>query len=347
MSVFDVEKLLEPVSGDSPCGEDLEYDSVFGEMERAVAGRPEQQFGETVVEGEGPDWPQVQRKSIELFERTRDIRVAVYLARSAVALQGWPEFRDGLAVVRGLLERYWEPVYPLLDPDDDLDPTIRVNTLAALADPDATIRAVRQAALVRSRAIGMFGLREIELARGDLAAVGDETVPEMSTIEGAFAEVDTETLQETATAVRESLEHAQAIEEVVTDKVGSGQSVQLGPLISELKRADKFVAERLERRLASMAPAEEADGAVDGSAGGAVAVQRLSGDITSRDDVVRALDKLCEYYDRHEPSSPVPLLLQRAKRLASKSFIEIMRDLTPSGLDQALSIGGVEEGESS
>ncbi len=350
MSVFDIEKLLEPFSEESPCGDDLEYDSVFAEMERAVAGRPEQQFGDTVVEGEGADWPEVQRKALELFERTKDLRVAVYLARSAIALQGWPEFRDGLAVIRGLLDRYWEPVHPRLDPDDDLDPTLRVNTLVALADPESTIPAVRQAPLVRSRAIGMFGLRQIELARGDLEAVGDEAVPEMSTIEGAFSEVDTETLQATATAVREALEHAQAIEALVAEQVGAGQSVQLGPLLSELKRADRFVSERLERRQEAAAPAEEAAEGSEGAVGGAAATaaaQRLSGEITNREDVIRALDKLCEYYERNEPSSPVPLLLLRAKRLASKSFIEIMRDLTPSGLDQALSIGGMTDGESS
>lgn len=348
MSVIDVETLLKPLTEESPCGDDLEYDSVFAEMERAVAGRPEQQFGETVVEGEGPDWPEVQRKALDLFERTRDLRVAVYLARSAVALQGWPEFRDALALVRGLLERYWDQVYPRLDPDDDLDPTLRINTLASLADKDSTVRAVRLAPLVRSRAIGMFGLRQIELARGELAAVGDESVPEMSTIEGAFSEVDLESLTATAAAVRESLEHAHAIEAAVSEQVGAGQSVQLGPLLTELKRADRFISERVERRQESLPGSAEAGDSEDAS--GAVAAtngapQRLSGEITSREDVVRALDKLCEYYERHEPSSPVPLLLQRAKRLASKSFIEIMRDLTPSGLEQALSIGGVVDGD--
>ena len=75
--------------------------------------------------------------------------------------------------------------------------------------------------------------------------------------------------------------------------------------------------------------------------------QRLTGEITSRQDVIRALDKICEYYDRHEPSSPLPLLINRAKRLASKSFLEIIGDLTPDALAQAQSIGGIEgEGES-
>ena len=46
------------------------------------------------------------------------------------------------------------------------------------------------------------------------------------------------------------------------------------------------------------------------------------------------------YYERHEPSSPVPLLLKRAKRLVAKDFMEILRDLAPDGVDQAERISG-------
>ncbi len=72
-------------------------------------------------------------------------------------------------------------------------------------------------------------------------------------------------------------------------------------------------------------------------------VQRLSGEIASREDVIRAIDKICEYYARFEPSSPLPLLLRRAKRLANKSFLEIVRDLSPDALKQVLALGGEDE----
>jgi type VI secretion system protein ImpA len=58
--------------------------------------------------------------------------------------------------------------------------------------------------------------------------------------------------------------------------------------------------------------------------------------------VIKALDKICQYYDRHEPSSPLPLLLKRAKRLASKNFLEIVQDLSPEALAQIQALGGVD-----
>jgi type VI secretion system protein ImpA len=57
------------------------------------------------------------------------------------------------------------------------------------------------------------------------------------------------------------------------------------------------------------------------------------------------LDKICDYYERYEPSSPLPMLLKRAKRLATKSFLDILEDLTPDGVSQARIIGGVEQGQ--
>lgn len=53
------------------------------------------------------------------------------------------------------------------------------------------------------------------------------------------------------------------------------------------------------------------------------------------------IDKICTYYERNEPSSPVPMLLQRAKRLVSKDYLDIMRDLTPDAVAQAESLGGI------
>ena len=96
MSVLEVEQLLEPISSESPCGENLEYDSDFGELERAAQPVAEQQFGNTVVEAREPDWRDVRSKALELFGRTKDLRVAVLLAQATVRLDGLAGFRDAL-----------------------------------------------------------------------------------------------------------------------------------------------------------------------------------------------------------------------------------------------------------
>jgi type VI secretion system protein ImpA len=61
---------------------------------------------------------------------------------------------------------------------------------------------------------------------------------------------------------------------------------------------------------------------------------QLVGEARTREDVLKLLDQVCAYYAKHEPSSPVPLLVERAKRLASMSFLDIVRDLADKGLPQ-------------
>jgi type VI secretion system protein ImpA len=58
------------------------------------------------------------------------------------------------------------------------------------------------------------------------------------------------------------------------------------------------------------------------------------------------LDKICEYFNRYEPSSPVPFLLKRARNLVNKNFMAILNDLAPGGTDQANLVFGIQ-GENS
>jgi type VI secretion system protein ImpA len=85
----------------------------------------------------------------------------------------------------------------------------------------------------------------------------------------------------------------------------------------------------------------------DGSpaTGSAVDARAFRGDILSREDVVRALDRICNYYERNEPSSPIPLLLQRCKRLVSLSFVEILKDLAPDSMKQIDMVAGKRDEE--
>jgi type VI secretion system protein ImpA len=65
MALIDVDALLAPVSEDAPCGPDLEYDAEFLALEDAARGKAEQQFGDTIIPAEDPDWRKVQQLSGE------------------------------------------------------------------------------------------------------------------------------------------------------------------------------------------------------------------------------------------------------------------------------------------
>jgi type VI secretion system protein ImpA len=72
-----------------------------------------------------------------------------------------------------------------------------------------------------------------------------------------------------------------------------------------------------------------------GGGEGATAVRRgISGEITSREDVIRMLDKINNYYEKYEPGSPVPIFMARAKRLVTMNFVDLIKDLAPDAMEK-------------
>ncbi len=354
--MIDLDSLLTEISADSPCGEDMEYDSAFGELERSAESKGEQQFGDNIIPAEEPDWREVKSNSVALFSRTKDLRVARFLTEALLHLEGISGLRDGLALINSLVEKYWDHVYPQLDPDDDNDPTIRVNIIASLGDAKSIVMPVRSAPLVDSRAMGRFSLRDFDIATGNQPASersGEES-PDLATIDGAFLDAPLEDLQTTANAISGAIEHLNLIDSMMGEKVGVGEAPDLSDLNDALQHCQRAVKPRLEQRVVSQAPVDEIAGDEEAAMGetetAAPASGRstaaLSGEVNSREEALRAMDKICDYFERHEPSSPVPFLIRRAKRLVTKDFLALLRDLAPDGVSQMEIISGSETDES-
>ncbi len=337
MATIDVEALLAPVSEDSPCGENLEYDASFIEMVQAGEEKAAQQMGDSVIEAQPADWKTVRKLSEELTRRTKDLRVGMLLTRALLHTAGPVGLADGLAFLLGLIERHWDHLHPELDPDDDNDPTMRVNVLIALVDDAALLRPIHMAPIVESKAMGRFSLRDIEIARGDLIPGGAEEPADTAVVDAAFMDAPLEELQATAQALKASIETAKKLETVLTEKVGTSFATDLSALPERLGKVQTAMSEQLQRRGVDSPGAEVSEVAVQPTG------ESVSGAVNSREDVIRVLDKACHYYERYEPSSPVPLLLRRAKRLVAKDFMEILRDLAPEGVSQAEKISGSGE----
>ncbi len=332
MVQIDVEALLAPVTEASPCGEDLEYNAAFLALEDAARGKPEQEYGNTLIPAQEPDWRAMQSLALDLGKRTRDLRVAMMLLRGATRLEGMAGFVPSVRLLHGLLERHWDGVYPLLDASDHDDPTMRLNALAPLSAASGVLADLRAASIGPVR--NGLTARSIELALGKGEARPGETV--MTEARAVQALSDAEAAEPGLLAGLAGAHDAvKGIQVVLDARAGAAN----GPDLQPLRALTQCLAQAAGAARGESIDAV-ADVAVDAS-GGAATARAATGTIASRDDAIKSLDRICEWLERSEPSNPAPLLIRRAQRLMSKSFIDIIRDLAPDGLKEVERIAGV------
>ena len=336
MAAIDIDALLAPLSEAAPCGEDLGYDAAFLALEDAARGKAEQQFGETLIAAEEPDWRAMKEQSLELFARTRDVRVAIHLLRALTRLEGSSGFSSAIKVVHGLLEQQWDSVHPGLDAEENNDATMRLNALAPLADSATVLADVRSAAIggVRSG----LTVRQIELAFGKAEPHGGESVPTTAGIVQALGTVAAQSpgLLDELIAAHEAV---RGVEAVIDRRAGAAE----GPDLRALRALTQSLAQAAQETRGDAVGTAGAESSEGGAGTGAPRAGGPPGAIGSRDDAVRTLDRVCEWIERNEPTNPAPLLIRRAQRLMTKSFMDIIRDLAPEGLSQVERIAGTSE----
>lgn len=210
------------------------------------------------------------------------------------------------------------------------------------------LQRLREAPLCSSVQIGEFGLREILIASGEMEVSEPASGPDMALVNAAFQDTDIEQLRETSDAARESLELVGSLDAFLVEKIGTNAAPDLSRLQDELREIHRRVGGYLESRGYGEALQDGAADAGPSSAEGGdarAAVASAGGQIRTRADVLQAMDRICEFYEGNEPSSPVPLIVRRAKRLATMSFVDILRDLTPEAVEQAELVLGRSETE--
>jgi type VI secretion system protein ImpA len=342
-----VDALQAPISEASPAGEDLEYDPAFTALESAAQGKPEQQFGDTVIPAVEPEWRAVAEQAQALLGRAKDVRTAVLVLRAGTRMQGVAGFDMGLQLLAGLLDRYWDGIHPKLDADDDNDPTMRLNALAPLTDEGMVLRDLYEAHIGNARGIGPIRVRDIAIAHNALAAIGSDTNYSQAQIQGGLEAIHADAPQVLQT-LGELPARVAKLQTLLDERTGRGDAIDLGPL--------RAVANVLGKACAGVAGVAAATGdaaAVEGNADGDTAGNPAAparqgaarGEIQSRQDALQMLDRVIRYLEQSEPGNPAPLLIARAKKLIGVSFLQIMADLAPNAIDTIETVTGKQATE--
>jgi len=334
---MDLDVLLGPVSEQAPCGPNLEYDADFQALEAAARGKPEQVIGEVRVAPVPPIWTDVRDLAQELLGKTKDLRVAIWWMRSAIALSGLVGARDGLKLIHRLLTTFWEDIHPQIDPADR-DPGFRINALSGLLDASTVLSEIRHAVIADVPRKGRVTVSDVLVATGRLqpgAGVAGRTLAEVRSL---LQESASESARLEAAVEAFALEND--VQRFMLEKVGAERMPDFQPLRDLLAPVAETCRAALEASTGgSTTQSPPGDGTQESQAAQAAA----PGVIRTREDAIRILDRVCEYLERSEPANPAPLLIRRAQRLMSKNFMEIIEDLTPDSAAAIRALGGIKD----
>lgn len=345
MAKLDVSSYLIEVSPDSPCGDNLEYDPLYLELLRVSEGKPERQVGNSIIPAVEPEWQQTKLLALELLEKTRDIEVAVFLTRAAAFTDGFEGVRQGLSLIKGLLQRFWKEIYPRQDPDDAF-PMERMNALRVLNDYQGFLSLIRDIPLTDSKNFKV-SLRDVDISTGKITTNSENKTPlNDAQINAAFMDCSKEAIQRNLKVLDAALFEVTAISAITAERCGEINSPDLSGLSDLLKEIIKVISAHSPESSIPMSESmgagslEHAENSDDVGHVGMEGEGRMDqfGSVNNRQDVVRTIDLICDYYDLNEPASPVPLLLRRAKRMVDMDFFEILKEIAPDGVDQASSV---------
>ena len=327
--------LLEPISEDAPCGENLEDTQLLASFDSYRV------FGQMTPSSGATDWREIRTAAEDALHKSKDFRLLANYAIARLQVEGLAPFCDMLEVAGQWLETYPDRVYPLVDDDAIL----RRNSLNNFSDRMAVLDAIRRAPFVRHPAVGTFSLRDVEIATGNLKLPEGEEGASQAQINGALSAIDDQELNASAAAFEQGIAALNKIDRLMRDAHGYEGAPELAPLLAPIKQIHGLLAEQIATRAALAAAGAGIDGTEAGAEGGQQGAGAVIGvgSIRSRDDAIRALDAVAEFFRRNEPSSPVPIVVDRAKRLISKTFLEVLADMAPDGLDEARRIGGIKD----
>lgn len=338
---------VDPISAAQPTGIDIEYDARFIDIQTLVEGKPEQQYGDVIIEAEEPDWNTVEKLCRQILSESKDIRVFCFYAQALTANYGVKGFKKGCEIIYANVDKYWEDLYPkLVDEEGSFDAFYRSGSIGLLIANTGIIQQLNESNILYSPSKKSYF--KIKSVAASLMNNEDGLYPggKEKLIEDIKVAYENE--QEELLALKDALDLILAIENVF-DKNLEGFHLDF----STIKKPLEVIASLLVRT-STMEESDNQDSSEEevGTALNTVMtkpvldIQSLEDiKIKDRADVKIVLEKLNLYFRLKEPSHPAPLFIERLQKLMDMSFYEMLKNISPNSLNDLDLIIGKEESE--
>jgi type VI secretion system protein ImpA len=323
---MDIAPLLHPVLPELPCGPDVgDYESQkelyeeFSQLEAKLDGEMKNGVKQP------PRWADIQQEAFSLASKSKHLRLAAILTECALNTEGMKGFRDGLHLIREWVQNFWPDLYPREDRH------IYVDSLANLRF------------LVKPRRLqfakadgGSFSFEDHETALENLESADPDTANQARLVLGVFRDTPREYHAQNLACIEEAAVHVNQIETLFETQGGAGNFVNLVKLRELFERMMEVI-----RPFAAPPPQEDSSAATNDTEPAANSTtgtqSNFGSSVSSRVQAAEQLERIAQFFEKSEPSSPLPYLLRRARRCIGKSFMELLDELA-STKDHAMQV---------
>jgi type VI secretion system protein ImpA len=353
--MIDIESLLKPISDGAPSGPDLRVDAENDRFERIRANRSGLDPAlDPNGKGKEPNWPAVAQIAEEVLRNhSKDLEVIAWLTEALLHLERFDGLQQGIALMRRTLETHWDTVHPGID-EGGITLAIRARPLSWLGSSTFQ-RALKGCRLAPAAAVdtswlsreGALALEDETLSaerRAELRAGGQIGTAEWDAAFGSLPSAELDRLHELLASSQTEL---RGIEALCKERFQGEDGPNLYPLQSLLDQMLEFlVARGAGRAAAPEQPTAEASTVSQAAQTATAAPAAAPGPIANRQDALKRLREIGEFFKKSEPHSPMSLLIARAVRWGDMSFEELVKDLARSAdLKQIWETLGVGAGD--
>lgn len=329
------------------------------------------------------DWSGVLSQSEELAGDGRDLRLLVIVVRGLFATEGFRGLSQGIGLLQRSIGDYWDNLHPRLRDRDDpqLAAMSRTNALRQLCnDNNGLLGDLRFGIAFSPRGIGPVTYDDIGdvllsdfdvqsrmasgLSKEEKDAIMARHHDRAKRARAACRAMAAEQGEEVAAMVADigaCLAGADTLSTLFGERGGfqgtSGLSLrELTEFLTNCRRSLETAISETDANAPAAGgnPAAPDDNAPEAAAKstGPVAANTAAngavakpGEINSRGDVELALDRIVAFYERTEPSSPIPHVARRLRRMVAMDFLQLMTEIAPSGLKEFRNIAGLDDGK--
>lgn len=337
--MLELEDLLAPISDVSPCGEDMSFSAEFDAiLDARRADDPSLAQGEWVSDLKYADWSSASKDcSALLRNRSKDLRLAVWLTEAETQSDGFAALALGYRLVAGLCDRYWDELHPRIE-DGDVEE--RVGNMSWLLTHSA--QWLRKLPLT-SAAQGAYGIADFEAARTRATDGSADGQPTPERLDAARRDTPHEFYQQLMTDVPDCVEALAALQQSIDRRLGQDgpsftalrdQLVHLQATAARFARDAGIVTDGIE-------PAPEIVGAPVTEPQARHAGPRS---LDSRKAALAQLRDVADFFRRTEPHSPVAYLADKAARWGEMPLHVWLKrvikdDVALSHIEELLDIG--------